>query len=105
MNSSLKLKPQSSDQSATGVSIYIRNYRKQAGMITVQTPIKTNEFASIVAKKYHTAVDRIALFLNGERLDQLEGTVDLKEKAIVHIVYLDRTALKELNVFFKFSGQ
>lgn len=71
MNSSLKLKPQSSDQSASAVSIYIRNYRKQASMITVQTPIKANELASIVAKKYHAAVGHIALFLNGERLDQL----------------------------------
>lgn len=105
MNSSLKLKPLSSDQSATGVGIYIRNYRKQASMINLQTPIKASELVSIVAKKYHTAADRIALFLNGERLDQLEGAVDLKEKAIVHIVNLDRTAIKDLTVFFKFSGQ
>lgn len=74
-------------------------------MINLQTPIKASELVTIVAKKYHIAADRIALFLNGERLDQLEGAVDLKEKAIVHIVNLDRTAIKDLTVFFKFSGQ
>lgn len=88
------------------VSVYLRNYRKIAKLVSLPSPLPANQLLNFVAAKYGAVPGNLALFYNGERID-LMGTsgVGLKEKAIVHVVQLNRTKGDRLSLYLKFPSQ
>lgn len=88
------------------VSVYLRNYRKIAKLVSLPSPLPANQLLNFVAVKYATVPGNLALFYNGERIDLMEtGVVDLKEKAIVHVVQLNRTRGDMLTLYLRFPTQ
>jgi hypothetical protein len=101
--SSLAVKP---DLPPASVSVYLRNYRKIAKLVSIPSSLSASQLVGFAAGKYGTAAGNLALFYNGERIDLLGATVvELKEKAIVHVVQLDRTRGDSLAISLRFPAQ
>jgi hypothetical protein len=57
------------------VSIYLRNYKKQAILVSTTTPAKKSELQQFIADKFHLPPNKLAYFLNGKRIDSGNGEI------------------------------
>jgi hypothetical protein len=88
------------------LSVYLRNYRKIAKLVSLPSSLLANQLLNFVAVKYGTVPGNLALFYNGKRIDLMgTGPVELKEKSIVHVVQLDRTRGDRLTIYLRFPTQ
>lgn len=105
MDSSFDINVASFDQSLSTVSIYLRNYKKQAVLQTVYSPIRSKDLHKIISSKFRLPSEKLALFSNGGRLDCEDKILELRESSIVHVVNIERTLIPTLTLYFKEVGQ
>jgi hypothetical protein len=83
------------------VVVYIRNYKKNAVIQTMQTPTTSRILRRIVVSRLKTPSADLAIFFNGRSIDDNDTLLALRKDSIIHVVNLKRTILPEINVFFK----
>ena len=77
----------------TTVDVYVRNYQKNAKVISFPSIIPSNKIIEIVSEKYKEQSEDFVLFQKGKRLEETDALITLHKNCIIHYVEKRRTLM------------
>ncbi len=80
------------------VKIYVRNSKKYGKILNIPIKIKTEELYRLAAASHSLPSEEVKLILAGQPLPADESEVELKDKAIVHLINLKDVHLETIEV-------
>lgn len=83
------------------ISVYFRNAKKDAKLIPVRSPSPPAELTVLASICFNIPEERITLFFNGFRIDDLELPVILTERGIIHVIDKRNVEAELLTICFK----
>ena len=83
------------------MSVYMRNARKEARMVALQSPAKSTDLTIIASTRFNIPEERVVLFYNGFRVDNYSMPIALTDRSILHVLDRRNLAKPALNIHFK----
>jgi hypothetical protein len=86
------------------VNVYLRNSKKEARLVPLQTPAKSTDLTIIASTRFNIPETRVILFYNGFRIDNYGLPINLAERGIMHILDKRNLEVTSISAIFRPVG-